>query len=261
MEIRIYSHNVRYATNHRAKGELPWAERKPLVASSILFNARNDAVVGLQEVLPNQLVEILAELGPYWKHAGVGRNDEVPDENEAAPIIYNSKVWDLVTTKTYWLSETPDIPSRGWDAVLNRIVTWARLKNRASKQEINVLNTHFDHVGDIARQESAKFIIRLAEQVGDYPTVLMGDFNMTPDHPGYDILAGAFTDSGTHLPKEETYGHWNTYTGFEDGDSSRIDYIFAIKGFTVQTYGVLHSYFKKVKFSDHRPIVSDLLIE
>lgn len=262
MEIRAYSNNIRYATNNRAQGELAWKDRKSLVVTSILFNARNHSVVGLQEVLPNQLDDLLAELGSDWKHAGVGRCEDDPAENEASPIFYNTKVWELVSTKTYWLSETPDIPSRGWDAVLNRVVTWARLKSISTKQEINVLNTHFDHIGDTARQESAKFIIRLAGELGDHPTVFMGDLNMTPDHAGYKILADAFQDSAMQLLEKNTYGHHNTYTGFNEQETSKkIDYIFAVKGFKVQTYGVLESQFRNIRFSDHRPISSDLLIE
>lgn len=258
----MYSHNIRYGTEHIGPGELPWKDRRDLVVASIWFNARNNAIVGLQEVLSNQLEDILARLGPNWKHVGVGRNESNPHQNEFSPILFDTTVWELVDWKTYWLSETPDVPSRGWDADLFRIVTWARLKNIASSQVVDVMSTHFDHMGDISRQESANLIINLVEKLGNNPTAVMGDFNMTEAHPGYKILADAFTDSGALFGEEKCYGHWRTYTGFQEKDDhNRIDYIWSVRRFKVQTYGVLHSEFKGIRFSDHRPIAADLLVQ
>ncbi|GEQ69193.1 hypothetical protein JCM33374_g2864 [Metschnikowia sp. JCM 33374] len=199
LKLRLYTHNIRYDNKNLTPGERPWELRRPLVSESIENNTSGGpSVVCLQEVLFNQLEDILADLNTNnnWEYFGVGRKDGIKT-GEYAPILYKTADWALESSRTYWLSETPDKPSVGWDAALERIVTEVVLKSKRNGQRVKVLNTHFDHKGVKARRESVKLIIRKM-QVGHEPSFLCGDFNTQPTDEPYSILKGTeYMDSRT----------------------------------------------------------------
>lgn len=274
-QVRIYTHNIRYDNGALWENEKPWSIRREYVASSIQFNARGiSAVVTLQEALHNQVEDLVRLLGLEWTYYGIGREDGVT-RGEYSPIFWKKTEWDLLNHRTFWLSETPDRPSKGWDAGQERIVTWVHLKHKVTGQRINVFSTHFDDRGVEARRESTKLIIEKTKDVNNDPCFLGGDFNTEPVDEPYQI-AQKYLDDASQIVEGEIakYGYYSgpTYTGFDGGIRERakiIDYIWceqegkrAEKGYNlrVEGYGILRSKFNGVYISDHRPVVADVVI-
>ncbi|GMM36593.1 hypothetical protein DASC09_039180 [Saccharomycopsis crataegensis] len=277
--IRLYTHNIRYDNNNLWEGERPWSERKYAVASSIKFNAAGDTnnlVVALQEVLENQVKDLHELLGAdEWSYYGIGREDGIT-RGEYSPIFWKTSSWELLESSTFWLSETPDRPSKGWDAHLERIVGWVRLKNRKSGIKVNVYSTHFDDQGVVARREATKLIISKMQGTNDDPSFLAGDFNTEPTDEPYKVASHHLLDISKQVThKADKYGHYGdvTYTGFDGGIRERakvIDYIWCEnpdkqreKGYSLKFSGsgVLHSQYNGEYMSDHRPVVADVIVE
>ncbi|KAL4726721.1 hypothetical protein ACLX1H_005611 [Fusarium chlamydosporum] len=274
MPLRIMTFNVRYATTNYEKHERPWAERLPKLINQLNFitGGQENPFICLQECLYHQVNEIQDALGSKWKHIGRGRGTK-PEDGEFSPIFYRDDIWKNVRKEVRWLSKTPEKPSRGWDAVLNRIVTMAEFEHRATATRVVVFSTHFDHIGVEARQNSAKLLIKFAQewgQAGDKKAsavLIGGDFNSEPDDGAYKTITASgsgISDVSDLVPKEKHYGNITTYTGF--GNSwpvSRIDFLFIQEPRTadVKTFSVLENGFDDgIRISDHRPVVSDLEI-
>lgn len=295
LKLRLYTNNIRYDNKHLDLHERPWHKRKQLITSSIQFNTFNNDegnVVCLQEVLHNQLKDIIYDLNDDskqgdWEYYGVGRTDGL-QLGEYAPILFKNLEWLVLDSKTFWLSETPDIPSRGWDAALERIVTMVTLQSKVNPLiRLNFFNTHFDHRGIIARRESSKLIVDKMENFNSYPSFLCGDFNTQPTDEPYHILQKAgFKDSRTLIDKLHHYGHDSTFTGFDKKNevNTIIDYIwspyFAKNGnnqtpventkdinfynldfhhkfaITIKNFAILSNWFN-FYMSDHRPVSAD----
>ncbi|KAF9123355.1 hypothetical protein BGW39_009024 [Mortierella sp. 14UC] len=288
LPIRLYTHNIRYATSHPFKNELPWAQRAPLVIASIRLHALHNpqVLICLQEVLHRQLLDILEGLGPDWAHIGVGRDDG-QKAGEYSPILFRYSVWAIQRSRTVWLSPTPEVPSKGWDASNKRILTSVLLRHCESGVQVLALNTHLDDQGVTSRLESVKIILaHIASQQEQHrlnqeqqqeveathrqqqtlPIFLAGDFNSTPDEEAYKLLAtkeSPMHDMRNAVGKTDRYGHDNTFTGFESRpvDQKRIDFLFLSEGthWRIHGYGVLETRFEDGVFSsDHRPVVGDV---
>lgn len=237
IKLRIYTNNIRLDGSHLFPHERPWSKRKDLITASIDFNTDPGSanVVCLQEVLHNQLEDIEYALNDEglteeWGYYGVGRTDGLT-QGEYSPIFFKHEDWKILDNKTYWLSETPDVPSKGWDAVLERIVTMVTLQSRVNPLiKLNFFNTHFDHIGKEARRQSSLLIINKMKNYNDYPSFLCGDFNTQPTDEPYQILKKhGFKDSRTLIDSLHSYGHNFTYTGFDHNneDTTIIDYIWS----------------------------------
>lgn len=275
--LRIITHNIRYATTHPIRGEKPWSDRCPRLCAQLNFTSvgHDGAFICLQEVLSSQLLDIQSYLGPSWAHLGVGRDDG-KDAGEFSPIFFQVHKWRCIRSKTYWLSKTPEVPSKGWDAVLNRVVTMGSFEHKATGAQVVVMSTHFDHVGVIAREESAKLLMQLAKSwiSGDNgsvvapPVFIGGDFNSTPDDRAYRAITASgsgWFDVSTAIPESQRHGNWLTYTSFgEPGETAkRIDFIFTKEHPSVKfvTFGVLANRFDDdVYLSDHCAVVADMQI-
>ncbi|KAF9108962.1 hypothetical protein BGX29_000050 [Mortierella sp. GBA35] len=265
--IRLYTHNIRYATSNPSKNELPWSERAHLVLASIRLHALHNpqALICLQEVLFRQLLDILEGLGPEWAHIGVGRDDG-KKAGEFSPILFRHSVWTIQVSRTIWLSPTPDQPSKGWDASNKRILTSALLRHWETGMSILALNTHLDDQGTRSRLESVKAILsHIASQERSLPIFLAGDFNSTPHEEAYKLLASeTMFDLRNAVGRSLRYGHDHTFTGFEgrEVDQKRIDFLFLNKhAWTIHGYGVLETRFEDGVFSsDHRPVVGDVAL-
>ena len=270
VNIRILTHNIRYATGAPFKGEEKWPIRCPRLCSELVFNSTpNPATfICLQEVLHNQLVDILAALGGEWEYIGVGREDG-KEVGEYSPIFYRPSVWKLKTWVTVWLSETPRVPSKGWDAASTRIATVGQFIHIESGRLIIVVSTHLDDQGAKSRKESAKLILGVldleASLAGAHAVLLAGDFNSPPDDEAYQIVTApdsGMLDVHDMVPRKKQYGNEVTFTGFSDeSDPSRIDFIFSRKKDNIKygTFAVLANRFDDgVYSSDHRACVADL---
>ncbi|KAF9870806.1 endonuclease/Exonuclease/phosphatase [Colletotrichum karsti] len=276
MLIRMVSQNVRYATKNPTPKEKLWKDRGPKLINQLDFitTGHESAFICLQEVLYSQLEEIQSWLGPNWAHIGLGRDDG-KRAGEFSPVFYQVNRWQCERSETLWLSKTPEKPSRGWDAVLNRIVTVGEFVDKQTEARVVVMSTHFDHIGVRAREESAKLLLKIARDWsnganGKPPTtvLLAGDFNSTPEDNAYKTMVApdsGMVDVFTTVPKEKRYGNEITYTSFDEPNEkpTRIDFLFVQdpSPATIRTFGVLSNKFDDDVFlSDHRPVVADVEI-
>lgn len=278
IDIRILTHNIRYATESPLQGEEAWEVRCPRLCAELVFHSAQPATfICLQEVLHAQLLDIHGALNASqtaagtWAYVGLGRDDG-REAGEYSPIFYRPGIWKLQHGDTKWLSETPDIPSKGWDAGNARIVTRGTFVHVESGQKVSVLCTHLDNEGSQSRRMSARLLLRTIDALttvdGPSAVLLAGDFNSSPDDDAYQILASrdsAMEDVGLQIPASNRYGDAMTFTSFGHVDNRpvRIDFIFARKGdrVTYRTYAVLANRFEDgVYLSDHRACVADLLL-
>lgn len=180
----MISYNIRVGKAN--DGTNSWQYRYP--ASAMMIMDQKPDIFGLQEALDFQF-KYLEEYCPGYKGIGVGREDG-RKEGEIMAIFYNKKTIKLIKWGTFWLSETPEKPSKGWDAACFRSATWALMKDKASGRKFYYVNTHLDHVGWEARKNGLKLIVdRIAEiNPENYPMILTGDFNMRIERPEFDDL-------------------------------------------------------------------------
>ena len=179
-DLNVMTFNIRY--NTMSDSVNAWPYRKDKVASQVLFHEAH--ILGVQEALHDQMLDLQERLSQY-KYAGVGRDDG-KEKGEYSAIFYDTARLQALQTKTFWLSETPEVPgSKSWDAAITRIVTWIKFRDKKTKKIFFAFNTHFDHIGKIARRESAKLLLqKIKEIAGNTPAVITGDFNAEPaDEP------------------------------------------------------------------------------
>ncbi len=260
--IVVVSYNIRY--DNPDDGVNAWPERRAKVAGLLSFYGAD--IAGLQEAEVHQ-IGYLEEQLPGYEWYGVGRNDGA-DAGEFVPIFYRTSRFERIDAGTFWLSPDPSRPgSVGWDAALTRITSWVLLRDRTAGTELFVYNTHFDHVGQEARRESARLIRdSLRTRRGGHPTVVLGDFNATPDSEVYRTMMDS-TDIGAALYDVRdrsplVYGPTYTFEGFEVGSAEpvRIDYIFVTPGVEVRRTGVLSDQIGGRYPSDHLPVLAEVVL-
>ncbi|MBN1895114.1 endonuclease/exonuclease/phosphatase family protein, partial [bacterium] len=244
-KIRVMTFNIRLNTASDSLNA--WPYRKDMAASMIRFHRAD--IAGLQEALHDQVLDLAARLPDYgW--FGLGRDDG-KEAGEYMAVFYSKKRFEVLRNATFWLSENPEIPGRGWDAACNRVVTWGEFRDRKTGKRFFHFNTHFDHMGETARRESAKLLLEKVEGIaGHSDAVVTGDFNSTPDSVPYEILTrdpGGTT--GLRLKDAKTvsvnshHGPSGTFTAFNLPDSRvkgrPIDFIFVSEGIHVFNHGTL----------------------
>jgi endonuclease/exonuclease/phosphatase family metal-dependent hydrolase len=238
--INVMSFNIRY--DNPDDGIQNWHNRKANVVNMIKFYDLD--IIGLQEVLKNQLLFLKENLNDYGV-IGVGRDDGI-DKGEFSPIMYRKSKFKQLDSGTFWLSETPDKVSVGWDASMERIATWALFEDKTSGRKLVFMNTHFDHRGEKAQINSAKLIkqksYELAEQ---HPFILTGDFNLKPNSKGIKNITKQNKDLTIRNAKsiaKITYGPDWTFSGFDNRpfeSREEIDYIFVRNIRTIERFAVL----------------------
>ena len=249
--LRVMSYNIRYNTPE--DGGNAWPNRKDRVAQ--LIANYHPTIMGLQEVLANQLEDLQQSL-PDYSYVGVGRDDGA-SKGEYAPIFYLEEELELLSQGTFWLSETPGVVgSRGWDARLPRLCTWAELQHKISTQTFYHFNTHFDHLGVVARENSATLLLKkIASIAGNQSTIVTGDFNAEPDSVPYQLLSTSLNDA--FITASQRAGDAMTFLGFKVGadDGVRIDYVFCSKDIIPKTYETLTDSWQGYYPSDHLPVL------
>ena len=251
-ELSLMTYNIRYATVN--DGENRWEKRKEYVSEQLLFYAPD--IFGIQEGLEQQ-VNYLDESLASYAFVGVGRDDGI-EKGEYTAIFFNKKVIELLETNTYWLSEKPDTVSVGWDAAMERIVTYGQFRNKSDRKITHVFNCHYDHVGEISREKSSDLILELIKIKGieDERIALIGDLNCLSDEEPIEILKTQLEDS-YEVSQSPPYGPVGTFNGFnsEKKATRRIDYIL-IKNITVKQYTNIDDRRKNnLWLSDHMPIL------
>lgn len=247
VDLTIGSYNIRYDNKGDSVAGNGWSQRLPVVSSLIQFIDYD--VLGCQEVLVNQLEDLKTKL-PEYGYVGVGRDDG-KHAGEFAPIFYKKDKFNILDSGEFWLSETPEVPSRGWDAALPRICTYVHLEEKHSGKKLWYFNLHMDHVGIKAREESCKLVINKIKAMlkQEEAAVLTGDFNVDQKNPIYNILeeSGIVRDSYQLAPFKFAWtGTFNAYDTnlFTD---SRIDHVFVSEHLKVKKYAVLTESYRVAK--------------
>ncbi|MGQ8337799.1 endonuclease/exonuclease/phosphatase family protein [Sunxiuqinia sp. A32] len=247
------SFNLRY--DNDIDGENCWENRK-LPCAEMIKGISPD-VFGIQEGLEEQ-VNFLDSILENYAWIGIGR-DSLSIQNEYSAIFYKKDEFELLESGTFWLSETPTISSKGWDAKFPRIVTWVILKSKQSGKKALVVNTHLDHKGMVAQQQSIKLIIdRVKQQTKDgMLTFVMGDFNALPGNPIFEPILEFMYSARAEACKTDSVVSYNGF-GIEN-DTKIIDHIFYL-GATADTFQTITKNYGVSYLSDHYPIVADFTL-
>lgn len=258
-EITLATFNIRFDNPQDSLNN--WKYRKDNVADFI--RTQNLDIVGMQEVLHNQLEDLKARL-PEYAEVGVGREDG-KTKGEYAPIFFKKDRFEILDNNTFWLSQYPDsVGFIGWDGACTRIATWAKMKDRQNGKIFMAINTHFDHIGTEARRKGALLIIeKIKEIVGDKPAVLTGDFNVNELSEAYNTLTtNSFVLNDAHKEAETKQGVDYTFHNFgkiKPSSCEKIDFIFITPNIKVSSSYIPQEANQEGRFlSDHNPEVVHL---
>jgi len=256
-EAKIISYNIRLGVAD--DGANSWEHRRE--ATLRMLEREAPTVFGIQEGYLFQ-VKYIEENLPQYGRVGVGRDDG-KEGGEIMAVFYLRDRYDLLDHGDLWLSETPDRVSRGWDGACNRTMTWVHLREKATGKEFFHFNSHFDHIGTVARAESAKLLIeKVAEIAGKTPAFCTGDFNSNQQTNVYNtiVTSGTLVDSYARTT-DKVNADWPSYNGYKyistpPAKASRIDHIFVTKGRTkVQSWAIVNTSYSQKYPSDHFPVV------
>jgi endonuclease/exonuclease/phosphatase family metal-dependent hydrolase len=252
--LRVMSYNIRF--DNPADGLNAWPNRKSFLVDQVRLLSPD--ILGVQEALPSQCEYLAAELAGYGQ-AGIGRDEN--GTGESVNIFFRLERFTLIESQTFWLSETPDVPSIGWDAAIRRICTFIRLIDRESGASLMVLNTHFDHVGEQARRKSADLILRKINGIvrKSEPVILLGDFNAEPESEPLTVLKRELREArlvaaNVDLPQP---GSFNAFDASKRAEKL-IDHIFVSNDLSVDRYAMPVDTKEDRYPSDHFPVVADL---
>lgn len=267
-EIRVMSYNIRLGV--AKDGDNAWEIRKD--ATPAMLRDIQPAVFGVQEAYDFQ-IEYILEQCPEYNAVGVGRDDGL-EKGEHMSVFYNTDRLELLDWGTYWLSETPDEPSYGWDAACRRTATWTLLKDKNSRKKFYFVNTHLDHKGKLARKNGLALIYERIQEMNPkgLPMVLTGDFNVLPDDECLTDLETLMSSARFTAEVADTIGSFNGFgrNGYSDAAPTMdeetilntlwpLDYIY-YKGFDkcLNFRVVTTTYNGRPFISDHYPVYADL---
>ena len=249
--LKVMSYNIR--NSHAQDGTNSWQFRAP--ASGVMLDAQKPDIFGLQEAKYDQ-VKFLEQGLEDYKNVGVGREDG-KKEGEHMSIFYNTKKIALLKWGTFWLSETPGEPSKGWDAACIRTATWAVMKEKKSGKKFLFINTHIDHRGELAQKNGVDLIVERAKELNkeEMPVVITGDFNVLPDNPCLSSIreyAKSARETAAKTDDEASFNGWGKA-------SEQIDYIW-YRGFSSCSEFETHKkpYLDRAFISDHFPVIATL---
>ena len=251
--IRIMSFNIRFGD----LGTLTAEDRHPMVEETIRKGHPDS--VGLQEATTEWMEYLTEALSDEYAHVGVGRDDGV-SAGEHSAIFYLKDKYTAVDSGNFWLSETPDVPSFGWNAGSIRICTWVVLENNETGEQYVHINSHFDNASKEARQNSVDMILAKAEEFGDMPVVFTADMNITEGSEEYNRMTAEGGLVDTKMIADNTMDyltyhdrmpiiHWGNV----------IDFVMVNNGFDVLTYKVVTAGIDGNYVSDHFPIYADIV--
>lgn len=253
-EIKVMSYNIRLGSG--PDGTNSWVHRCPATIEMIKDQAPD--VFGVQEAFDYQLA-FVEEFCNDYKYVGVGRDDG-KKKGEHMAIFWNKKTTKMLKWGTFWLSETPDVPSRGWDANCRRTATWALMKDKKTGKKYYFVNTHLDHRGKEAQKNGLALIVSRIGSINpeNYPMVLTGDFNIRPNNAALvelNKLMDSARDVAAKTDRHNTFNGWSVKP-----TDSIIDYIY-FAGFSScpEYQTVTKKYAEKPFVSDHYPITAKLI--
>lgn len=258
IRLRLVTYNIRL--DLASDGRNSWSHRRDWVAAQIDW--LHPDLFGMQEVLPNQKADLAGAL-PRYRLIGSGRDGN--DQGEASPIGFDTRRFDLLDSGMYWLSPTPDVSSKGWDAAYKRVATWARLRVSGTKQVLLAVNTHWDNEGVVARHEAAAQIAKWIEahRKPCERILVFGDFNTeSGSEPLQSIRTALALRDARDITRTPPFGPAATFNGFKNPpeDFRVIDHFLLGEGIVVERYVVLSQLIDGRWPSDHFPVIVDLSI-
>ena len=247
-KLIVATYNVRYDNRGDSVAGNGWKQRCPVIADLIRFHDFD--IFGTQEAKFNQLQDMQDLLKGYAR-IGIGRDDG-KEAGEFSAIFYKTERFKLLKHGDFWMSTVTGKPNKGWDADLPRICSWGQFQEIKTRHTFYFFNLHMDHIGVVARRESAKLVLdTIKKMAGNSPTILTGDFNVDQNNESYTLLntSGFVKDSYELSPlKFALNGTFNSFNINAKTDS-RIDHIFLTKNFKVNRYGILTDSYR-AKLSD-----------
>ena len=257
-DMKVASYNIRYDNKNDSLNGNGWAQRSPVITALIRFHDFD--IFGTQEGLKHQLDDISNALPQYARY-GRGRDDGI-DKGEHSAIFYKKDEFTLLSKGDFWLSETPDKPSLGWDATCcNRICSWVQLQHKKSGKKFFFFNVHYDHQGVIARKESSKLILKKIKEIaGKSPVIFTGDFNGSTSTEWYQTIANSGMLKDTYNEVKFPYANNASFNAFGRARQSNdiIDHIFVTDQFKVIKWGLLTDTYHGKFPSDHFPVMVEL---
>lgn len=254
--FNLITYNIRM--NTEADGVNAWPLRKEKVTGLLRFHQAG--IFGVQEALLDQMNDLKTSL-PEYESYGVGR-DNGKEEGEFMTIFFRKDRFEKLDAGTLWLNENTEKPGLGWDAACNRTCTWIKFKDKSTKKIFFAFNTHFDHRGRVAREESASLVLKFMATINkeNLPMFLTGDFNSSKEAPPIQKILTVLSDA-RDKSLTASYGPEGTSGGFEVKESKRvIDYIFINRKVEVLRHGVLTDSNGLFYPSDHRPVLAEIRI-
>ena len=253
--LKVISYNIRVGS--APDGDHKWDIRKP--ASPAMIADQQPDIFGLQEALKMQL-DYLEETCPDYDHVGVHRDDG-KQKGEVMAIFWNTKTQEMLKWGNFWLSETPEVPSKGWDAACFRTATWALLKDKRYNKKYYYVNTHLDHLGQEARANGLKLIVARIDDINPegYPMILTGDFNVDLGDPCLNSLKGRMESVRDIAPVTDSL---DTFQGFGTGQYGNrvIDYIYESGFSAAPSFETITKTYENIPFiSDHYPVAAVLV--
>jgi endonuclease/exonuclease/phosphatase family metal-dependent hydrolase len=203
-----------------------------------------------------------------YSSIGVGRDDGAK-EGEMNPVFFRKDRFDLIRTRTFWLSDTPEVAgTKAWGSSLPRIVTWVELSEKATSEHFYFFNTHFANDSDSARIMSSGLLLNKVDSIASgFPFVITGDFNMLISSEGYEILTGPYESvpllNDTYaISEKRPQGPAYTFNGFSESKSSgRIDYVFVRNGMEVLEHRTFIRKEHGIYISDHWPVMATVSLK
>ena len=262
MELRVMTYNLRYLNNSDPSPHT-WEERLPTIGQ--LIHKEKPDIFGTQEAVYAQIKDLDDEL-PQYEWIGLGR--EGGSKGEYMAVFYNANRFTPVEYDHFWLSDTPDvIGSKSWGNTIPRMATWVQFEENHTGQRFYLVNTHFDHVSEEAREKSAALIAEKVEEFQEeLPVLVTGDFNTSPDSTPHQILTaeGPFVDLWD-AAEERVNEELGTFNGFKDptggGPEKRIDWILSKGNVLVERIEIVEDQ-KNGQFpSDHYPVIADVTLQ
>lgn len=256
-DISVISFNIR--VDNAADGTNVWRNRRDAVVTMI--ERERPMLLGLQEAQPHQIT-YLSEHCPDYAWYGLGRDTgKVPPATdsyaaeETMAVFWRTAELELLDKGTFWLSETPDQVSKGWDASYRRTCTWAGFRHKKSGQTCYFFNTHLDNDGKVAREESIKLLVSRMKTINSKRRVsfLTADFNSNVTDACFAPLHVYMRDARANAAVSDDYPSWNGY----GASTGRLDHVFfSGDNCTAREFRTLRGDYGVPYISDHYPVAA-----
>lgn len=258
-EIKVMSFNVRLDTSE-SDATNNWSNRKE--ACIDLIKDHQPCIIGFQEAkYTSQWLYIKEQLKEDYDGWGVNRDTgKTSGSGEVMGILYNKSKVEKIDGGTFWLSETPDKCSQGWDAACYRTATWGTFKHLATNRQFIYVNTHLDHKGTEARVKGLELIAKFFNEHSSCTPILTGDMNIASTHEAFKVITGTMKNTRDHAPANHT-DQTTTYNAYKQTNNSIIDHIYCHKTLVVSEYHTINEDYGVPYVSDHYPIYSIIQLQ